>query len=333
MAALGSGRKSALAILLVCEVAAMSCWFATSASIASIRAHEAMSPFYEALLTSSVQAGFVVGAFFSALFALPDRIDLRRLFRASALVAALCTGALVLLPPVSPVAPVLRFFTGVSLAGVYPVGMALAATWAMGDLGLLIGLLVGALETSRLRLAASRRRPGRARLAPARSFRQRWRFGRRRPGGADRHWPQQALGAEIRMVERVARLALAPAAPRQFRLFRPHVGALRHVVLDRRLRRREFQGALWRRAAAASGARDLLHRRFWGARRAARRIFRRPPRPHTGHQRRHGRQRSLRPADRPDLWWIGDGCAGRGRGVGRQHHRRFGAVFSPRWWN
>jgi MFS family permease len=145
MAAAASRRIGSLAMLLVCQVAAMSCWFASNASIASIRAHVAMSPFYEALLTSSVQAGFVVGAFFSALFALPDRIDLRLMFRLSALVAALCTGALVLLPPISPLAPPLRFLTGVSLAGVYPVGMALAATWARGDLGLLIGLLVGSL--------------------------------------------------------------------------------------------------------------------------------------------------------------------------------------------
>lgn len=145
MAASAARRKSSLTILLVCQVAAMSCWFASNASIASIRAHEAMSPFYEALLTSSVQAGFVVGAFFSALFALPDRVDLRRLFRLSSLVAALCTGALALAPPVSIVAPPLRFIAGMSLAGVYPVGMALAATWASGDLGLLIGLLVGSL--------------------------------------------------------------------------------------------------------------------------------------------------------------------------------------------
>ncbi|MGO9428517.1 MFS transporter [Rhodoblastus sp.] len=145
MSATGAGRTSSLAILLVCQVAAMSCWFASNASIASIRAQEAMSPFYEALLTSSVQAGFVVGAFFSALFALPDRIDLRHLFRSSALVAATCTGALALLPPVSDFAPPLRFVAGMSFAGVYPVGMALAATWARKDLGLLIGLLVGSL--------------------------------------------------------------------------------------------------------------------------------------------------------------------------------------------
>ena len=31
------------------------------------------------------------------------------------------------------------------MAGVYPVGMKLAATWAKGDMGLLVGILVGAL--------------------------------------------------------------------------------------------------------------------------------------------------------------------------------------------
>ncbi|WP_298424908.1 MFS transporter [Rhodoblastus sp.] len=139
------GRTGSLAILLLCQVAAMACWFASNASIAAIKAQHPLSPFFAALLTSSVQAGFVVGAFFSALLALPDRIDKRRLFRLSALVAALCTGAAALLPPTSPVAPALRFATGISLAGVYPVGMAMAATWARGDLGLLIGLLVGAL--------------------------------------------------------------------------------------------------------------------------------------------------------------------------------------------
>ena len=39
----------------------------------------------------------------------------------------------------------LGFATGVALAGVYPVGMKLAATWAKGDMGLMVGILVGAL--------------------------------------------------------------------------------------------------------------------------------------------------------------------------------------------
>ena len=42
-------------------------------------------------------------------------------------------------------APSLRFITGVCMAGVYPVGMKLAATWATDDMGFMVGLLVGAL--------------------------------------------------------------------------------------------------------------------------------------------------------------------------------------------
>jgi MFS family permease len=41
--------------------------------------------------------------------------------------------------------PLLRFVTGMAMAGVYPVGMKLASTWADGDMGLMVGILVGAL--------------------------------------------------------------------------------------------------------------------------------------------------------------------------------------------
>ena len=39
----------------------------------------------------------------------------------------------------------LRFIAGAAMAGVYPVGMKLAASWAKGDLGLLIGLVLFAV--------------------------------------------------------------------------------------------------------------------------------------------------------------------------------------------
>ena len=64
---------------------------------------------------------------------------------ASALVAAAANAAILLLEPASPLVLGLRFVTGVCMAGVYPVGMKLAATWAKGDMGLMVGLLVGAL--------------------------------------------------------------------------------------------------------------------------------------------------------------------------------------------
>jgi hypothetical protein len=139
------GKPASLALLLFSEVAAMAAWFATTASLAAIRQHWTLTPFHAALLTSSVQGGFVVGTATSALLSAADRFDLRRLFSVSAMVAGVANLAILGFEPTAPAVPVLRFVTGFCLAGVYPVGMKLAATWAKGDLGLLIGLLVGAL--------------------------------------------------------------------------------------------------------------------------------------------------------------------------------------------
>ncbi len=141
----GGNRAASLAILLLSEVAAMSTWFATTASLPAIRAQFPLSAFGAALLTNSVQAGFVAGTLLSAVLSLPDRYDLRRLFSAGAAVAALANLAILAFQPAGLAVPLLRFVSGACMAAVYPVGMKLAATWARGDLGLLVGLLVGAL--------------------------------------------------------------------------------------------------------------------------------------------------------------------------------------------
>ncbi len=63
----------------------------------------------------------------------------------SALLGALFNGAIALFATTPEVALLLRFLTGVTLAGVYPPGMKLVASWTKEDRGLGIGLLVGAL--------------------------------------------------------------------------------------------------------------------------------------------------------------------------------------------
>jgi MFS family permease len=134
-----------LIFLLLAQVAAMSTWFATTASLAAIRQGWTLTPFQEGLLTSSVQAGFVCGTVTSALLSAADRYELRTLFAASAATAGVANLLIVLFEPTDAVVPLLRFATGFCLAGVYPVGMKIASTWAKGDLGVLIGLLVGAV--------------------------------------------------------------------------------------------------------------------------------------------------------------------------------------------
>ncbi len=134
-----------LLTLSVCVVAVMALWFSASAVVPSLTATYALGPIQASLFTSGVQAGFVAGTLVSAVLALADRIDPRRFFMASALVAAAANGAILLVEPTSFTVIVLRFITGVCMAGIYPVGMKMASTWARGDLGLLVAVLVGAL--------------------------------------------------------------------------------------------------------------------------------------------------------------------------------------------
>lgn len=138
-------KARSLGILLLCEVGAMTVWFASASVVSAVQQTQSVSAQSAALLTSSLQAGFVTGTILSAVLSLADRFDPRRLFMGSALLAAAATGLLVLLPPTGLPVYALRFLTGMCMAGVYPVGMRLAATWARRDMGLLIGLLVGAL--------------------------------------------------------------------------------------------------------------------------------------------------------------------------------------------
>ncbi len=134
-----------IAVIALCQVAAMSLWFSASAVLPALVTEFRLSAFMQAALTSAVQVGFVVGCIASALMGLADRLDPRRLFAASALVGAIANAAFLLVDPSSPAALALRAVTGISMAGIYPIGMKLASTWAKGDMGLMVGILVGAL--------------------------------------------------------------------------------------------------------------------------------------------------------------------------------------------
>jgi MFS family permease len=143
--ALAASKAASISIIALCQVAAMALWFSASAVIPALVAEFRLSGFAQAALTSGVQAGFVIGCLASALLGLADRVDPRRLFAASACVGAVANALLLAVDPASLAAPALRVVTGVCMAGIYPVGMKLASTWAKDDMGLMVGILVGAL--------------------------------------------------------------------------------------------------------------------------------------------------------------------------------------------
>ncbi|NDP42347.1 MAG: MFS transporter, partial [Aromatoleum sp.] len=143
--AIVTSKFASVTIIAVCQVAAMALWFSASAVIPALVKEYGISGFAQAALTSGVQAGFVLGCLASALLGLADRIDPRRLFAVSAFVGAAANALLLVVDPASFAAPLLRVVTGACMAGVYPIGMKLASTWADGDMGLMVGILVGAL--------------------------------------------------------------------------------------------------------------------------------------------------------------------------------------------
>jgi len=144
----GSGFKHkwrVLLLLALAELLAMATWFSASAVIPSLTSAWTLDGAGQAWLTMTVQIGFVIGALGSAILNLADRIPARRFFASSAILAGLATALIPLFARSLGPALVLRFLTGVCLAGVYPVGMKIMATWTRKDRGLAIGLLVGAL--------------------------------------------------------------------------------------------------------------------------------------------------------------------------------------------
>ena len=140
-----SARWRALLLLSLAELLGMSLWFSASAVVPFLQVEWQLSDADVSWFTIAVQLGFVFGTLLSAFLNLPDIIQVRYLFAASAFLGAMTNAAFGLYAqgPNSGIA--LRFLTGMFLAGVYPPGMKIMATWFKRGRGMALGVLVGAL--------------------------------------------------------------------------------------------------------------------------------------------------------------------------------------------
>jgi len=140
-----SARWRTLALLALAELLGMSLWFSGSAVVPALVSEWKLGEGSAELLTLSVQIGFVAGTALSAFLNLPDIISARRLFTLTAIAGAVVNGMFGLVAHDLTTAVVLRFLTGMFLAGVYPPAMKILATWFRHGRGLALGVLVGAL--------------------------------------------------------------------------------------------------------------------------------------------------------------------------------------------
>jgi len=138
-------KTRSVGLLFTAEIAAMSLWFVSSAILGDLSKEVSLTPMLSAALSSSVPAGFVLGALMVAISGIADRLDPRRVFALATLVAAVANLLALWVPLDSNLTVVLRFVIGFCLAGVYPVGMKIVVGWGVEDRGQLVGLLVGGL--------------------------------------------------------------------------------------------------------------------------------------------------------------------------------------------
>lgn len=96
-------------------------------------------------LTSAVQFGFIIGTLVFALLTIADRYSPSRVFFISAILASLFNLGIIISTNSFGSLLALRLLTGFFLAGIYPVGMKIAADYFNKGLGKSLGFLVGAL--------------------------------------------------------------------------------------------------------------------------------------------------------------------------------------------
>ena len=134
-----------LPVIVLSQFAGTSLWFAVNAVLPDLQRRWGLPPSALATVTTAVQLGFVAGTLVFALLTLADRFPPTRVFLACALAGAACNAAIATLDGQYTLLVTLRFAVGFLLAGIYPVGMKIAASWYREGLGAALGVLIGAL--------------------------------------------------------------------------------------------------------------------------------------------------------------------------------------------
>lgn len=134
-----------LPAIVASQFAGTSLWFAGNAVLGDLQREWSLAPEALGYVTSAVQLGFISGTLVLAFLAVADRVSPRLVFLLCSLAGAAANLGVLAAEGGLAVLLACRFATGFFLAGIYPVGMKIAAGWYRTGLGHALGLLVGAL--------------------------------------------------------------------------------------------------------------------------------------------------------------------------------------------
>ncbi|MAL18167.1 MAG: MFS transporter [Balneola sp.] len=136
--------KHILPIIVLAQFTGTSLWFAGNAVVSDIILELDLLEMFIGYITMAVQAGFIVGTLIFAFLNVADRFSPVKVFLWCAVGGSLANLMTIWSGSFTEVM-IARFATGIFLAGIYPVGMKIAADWHKEGLGKALGYLVGAL--------------------------------------------------------------------------------------------------------------------------------------------------------------------------------------------
>ncbi|MBB6460260.1 MFS transporter [Flammeovirga kamogawensis] len=138
-------HKYILPIIVISQFFCTSLWFAGNGVMYDLMVNFNLKESALGYLTSSVQFGFIGGTLIFAFLSIADRFSPSKVFFVCALFGALFNVCTIL--DINTYTSILgfRFLTGFFLAGIYPVGMKIAADYYEKGLGKSLSFLVGAL--------------------------------------------------------------------------------------------------------------------------------------------------------------------------------------------
>ncbi|MDT0648055.1 MFS transporter [Zunongwangia sp. F260] len=137
--------KRILPIIVFSQFCCTSLWFASNAVMPDLLLNYNLGASALGHLTSAVQFGFISGTLIFAIFGIADRFSPSKVFLICALLGAFFNLTIISEGHTLNTLLLLRFLTGFSLAGIYPVGMKIASDYYLKGLGKSLGFLVGAL--------------------------------------------------------------------------------------------------------------------------------------------------------------------------------------------
>jgi len=136
---------SPVGVVVIAQLFGTSLWFSANSAADDLMLVWGATVSDVGLLTNAVQLGFILGTLIFSISGLADRFPASRIFFLCAVVGAIANAGFAGLAQSVGSGLVWRFAVGLSLAGVYPLGMKLVVGWAPDKAATALAWLVGML--------------------------------------------------------------------------------------------------------------------------------------------------------------------------------------------